>query len=433
MTGSVSTAKQLPYLVNDADQHSDPAPDAYVRYIDPKLRDKAIETVSRDDGQLETLYAGRPARMRPESRLDSAANYEETATTEVPTDTVESRPGLAGAGFGSDGQLIPGSTLSKLNPLKNLNDEERIAFTKRYRALQAKLDSPENRLSVMDEMGVNAIVSFAGPLGIEVEFEHDFDGLYANIRAINRYLATEWTFNFQDRLFTPAFVPMASPELALRELEMLMIDGPPSLIQISTGPSIHSSPFHPDHDPFWARVNEAGIRVCTHLASKTFYARQGEEWSEPEAHLADMDAFQYLFYYCDRPAMETVAAAILQGLFVRFPNIKMLLSEQGTLWVPYLVRSMDRSAMIRRGTWDKLDKRPSEYFNEHFVVTPWPEENVDRVIEVVGTDPIVFGSDFPHGNGLPDPMMYLGQLKNLSEQQVEDVMRGNLARFLGLR
>ena len=430
MSNAISTTRELPYAVNDADQHSDPAPDAYLRYIDPKLRDKAIQTITREDGQLETLYAGRPARMRAENRPDSVASLNEAPDSDA--SPVENQPGLAGAGLGSDGLMIPGSTLGKLNPLKDLDAEGRVEFARRYRALQAKLDSPQNRLSVMDEMGVNAIVSFAGPLGIEYEFEYDLEGLYANIRAINRYFATEWSFNYNDRLFTPAFIPMASPELALRELEQVMIDGPPSLIQISTGPSIHTSPFRPEHDPFWARINEAGIRVCTHLASKTFYARQGEEWSEPEAHLADMDAFQYLFYYCDRPAMETVAAAILQGLFVRFPNIRMLLSEQGTLWVPYLVRSMDRSSLIRRATWDKLEKRPSEYFKEHFVVTPWPEENVDRVIEVVGTDPIVFGSDFPHGNGLPDPLMYLGQLKNLSEQQVEDVMRGNLARFLGV-
>ena len=60
------------------------------------------------------------------------------------------------------------------------------------------------------------------------------------------------------------------------------------------------------------------------------------------------------------------------------------------------------------------------------------EENVDRVAEAVGLDPIVFGSDFPHGEGLPEPQMYLGQLKNLSDDQKKAVMRGNLARFLDL-
>ena len=49
---------------------------------------------------------------------------------------------------------------------------------------------------------------------------------------------------------------------------------------------------------------------------------------------------------------------------------------------------------------------------------------------MVGTKPIVFGSDFPHGEGLPDPAMYLGQLRNLDDADTRAVMRGNLARFL---
>jgi predicted TIM-barrel fold metal-dependent hydrolase len=94
---------------------------------------------------------------------------------------------------------------------------------------------------------------------------------------------------------------------------------------------------------------------------------------------------------------------------------------------------MDHAFLMgRRATWGKLDRRPSEYFRDHVVVAPFPEENVDRVVEAVGTQPLVFGSDFPHGEGLPEPERYLGQLKNLSTDHVKAVMRDNLANFLGL-
>jgi predicted TIM-barrel fold metal-dependent hydrolase len=131
--------------------------------------------------------------------------------------------------------------------------------------------------------------------------------------------------------------------------------------------------------------------------------------------------------------METVGAAILQGFFARFPDMKLLLSEQGTLWVPYLIRKLDHAFLMgRRATWGKLTKRPSDYFRSNCFVAPFPEENVDRVVEAVGLQPIVFGSDFPHGEGLPEPTMYLGQLKNLSHDDVKAVMRDNLSRYLGL-
>ena len=66
-------------------------------------------------------------------------------------------------------------------------------------------------------------------------------------------------------------------------------------------------------------------------------------------------------------------------------------------------------------------------------MAPFPEENVQRVIAEVGIEPIVFGSDFPHGEGLAFPSEYVAaQLSGLSEAQVLAVMRDNLARFLGL-
>jgi predicted TIM-barrel fold metal-dependent hydrolase len=105
--------------------------------------------------------------------------------------------------------------------------------------------------------------------------------------------------------------------------------------------------------------------------------------------------------------------------------------------LPYLINDADEHSTPnfsagRRATWGTLDRRPSDYFKDHCFVAPFPEENVDRVVEVVGTKPIVFGSDFPHGEGLPEPEMYLGQLKNLDDNDTRLVMRDNLARFLDL-
>ncbi len=420
------TASPLPYLIIDADQHSMPPQDAYERYIDPKQRDKAVRTVRGSDGKSETLYAGRPMRMPPK-------NFQVTFG-----DDQLGEIGLKGAGVdeGSErdvSKVIPGSLLNRLNPLKSLDAEGRIDFVKRYRALQPSLDNAADRLSVMDDQGIEATINFAGPLGLEFEFEHDLEGLYANLRAINRYLATEWKFNYQDRIFTPPYISMASADLALAELEAVLDDEVPRVIQITSGPAIHRSPFRPELDPFWSRVNEAGIQVSTHLASVTFYGRLGEEWDERECMLGDMDAFQWAFYYGDRPAMEMVGAAILQGFFSRFPNIRMLMSEQGTVWVPYAIRKMDHAFLMgRQATWGKLEERPSEIFRQRCLVAPFPEENVDRVAEVTSIEPLVFGSDFPHGEGLAEPSHYMPQIKNLSETETHALMRGNMGRFLGL-
>ena len=76
---------------------------------------------------------------------------------------------------------------------------------------------------------------------------------------------------------------------------------------------------------------------------------------------------------------------------------------------------------------------PSDIFRDHFVVAPFPEENVARVVEAVGIEPIVFGSDFPHSEGLPFPALYATtQLKGMSDADVKTIMCDNLARFLNL-
>lgn len=419
---------KLPFRLTDADEHSTPRRGAHIEYMDPDKRHLAITYDGFDEkGRPQIRYAGKPPRLQPKS-------FQVTFSDDLLADV-----GVKGAGSmeGSDrdvGAAVPGSLLNKLNPLKNLDAEGRKEFALRYRQMQPMLDNPKDRLSVMDFQNIEVCVNYAS-IATEYEFEDNWEALYVNQRAENRYLAEEWHYVYENRIFTPPVISTVDAEAAIAELDAVMAapNGPPKVIQLVSGPSIHRSPFRSELDPFWERLNEAHINICTHLAPVTFYGRQGLEWDEEEVMLGDMDALQWTLYYGDRPAYETVAAAILQGLFARFPNIKLLLSEQGTVWLPYITRKMDHAFLMgRKATWGTLEKRPSDYLREHVKVAPFPEENVDRVIESVGIEPIVFGSDFPHGEGLPDPMLYMSQLKNCTPEQVKLIMRDNLAGFLGL-
>ena len=423
---------KLPFAITDADQHSTPRRGAHLEYMDPDKKHLAITYDGVDEkGRPQVLYAGKPARLR-------AKNFQVTFSNDKLEDVGVSDAGRSKDDAAEMGALgaVPGSLLNKLNPLKGMSAEERKDFAKEYRKLQAFLDNPADRLSVMDSQNIEACVNYAS-IATEYEFEDNWEALYANQRAENRYLAEEWGYNYENRIFTPPVISTVDAEAAIKELDAVMsaASGAPKVIQIMAGPSIHTSPFRPELDAFWARVNEAHMRVCTHLSTVTFYGRQALEWSEEEVMLGDMNAFQWVMYYGDRPAYETVAAAILQGLFAKYPNIQLLLSEQGTVWVPYFVRKMDHAFLMgRRASFDrKLEKRPSQYFREHVKVAPYPEENVDRIIEAVGVDSITFGSDFPHGEGLPDPMLYMSQLKNCTPEQVKAIMRDNLAGYLDLK
>jgi len=76
----------------------------------------------------------------------------------------------------------------------------------------------------------------------------------------------------------------------------------------------------PVFDPIWSRINEANTRVSTHLGG-TDYQKYGADWSEdPTATFGQFDAFQWMMYWGDRPAMEFTAGTILHNLFGPVPE-----------------------------------------------------------------------------------------------------------------
>jgi predicted TIM-barrel fold metal-dependent hydrolase len=332
----------------------------------------------------------------------------------------------------------PGASLNKLNPYKNAKSpEEREAIIKEFQALAPGFQNRDRRLEVMDIQGIEGAIMFpqADALVIHSAFPESAEKSMAAVRAYNRWVDAEWGFSYENRIFVPAAISLMDVELALAEVDWALEHGARGFL-LPPGPLHGRSPADPIYDPFWARLNEAKVGAMIHL-NYTDYAQQGARYSEdPDAHFIDgnksFTAFQWFSYWGDRPVMETTAALILHGLFERFPDVRIALSEQGTVWLPYTLRKMDHAFMMgRKGTFDAITSRPSDTFRKHFLVAPYPEEIVSRPMEVVGDTCLTFGSDFPHGEGLADPAEYANaMLADLNEEQRRKIMRDNLANFL---
>src|SRR4051794_4386888 len=116
LTTSDQTA--LTYLINDADEHSTPRATAYEDYIDPDKKDMAIRTVTTADGKREQIFNGRKKRF-------TFKNFQVVGSNEQLADL-----GIKDSGSSDEmnGQVIPGSLLTKLNPLKTLDHDGRIEF-----------------------------------------------------------------------------------------------------------------------------------------------------------------------------------------------------------------------------------------------------------------------------------------------------------------
>ena len=156
MTATESDTQVLPYLINDADEHSTPARGAYEKYIDPDKREMAIRmSPGGGDDRRQLLYNGRPARF-------TFKNFQVVGSNELLEEL-----GVKDSGSSDDegGQVIPGSLLNRLNPLKDLDAEGRKDFAKQYRAMQEQLDNPADRLTVMDSQGIECRGELRDPSG----------------------------------------------------------------------------------------------------------------------------------------------------------------------------------------------------------------------------------------------------------------------------
>ena len=422
-------ASPLPYRIMDADNHFNEPDDVYERYIDPAQRDLAVRVVLDGNGDKVKLFAGKPSKFDDKTQITFSDDELEQMLGYTPTAEDDGRP-------------IPGMLLNKLNPLKGLSDEERDTLLAEFREQREAHGNAELRLALMDEQGMEAALMFPNTAhDLEFQFAENVDAIYANFAAFNRWAHEEIGYVRENRLFVPPYIALADVDQAVAELETVLERGA-TVVQIKAGhahggvdnPLGGRSIADPVFDPVWARINEAGVRVAVHLGA-TDYQKYGAEWSEdPDETLGGFDAFQWVFYWGDRPAMEIVGAMVMHNLFGRFPNIRVCIAEQGTVWLPYLVAKMDHAFhMGRRAKWGDFDRRPREILADHFVIAPFPEENITRALAAVGPGPLVFGSDFPHGEGLAYPGEYAdAQLSSLPDNQVKMIMRDNLANFLGL-
>jgi predicted TIM-barrel fold metal-dependent hydrolase len=229
---------------------------------------------------------------------------------------------------------------------------------------------------------------------------------------------------------------LLDPAEAVRDLDFALARGA-RIVNIRTGPVAGRSPADPVYDAFWSRLDEAGLTVAFHVGEAGYNEMMSVHWGEapnPSSH--SQSAFQWTNFYGDRPIMDTVSALILHNLFGRYPNVRVISVENGSLWVPYLMKVMDKmKGMGRHGPWlgGRVRGRPSEILKQHVWVNPYHEEDHAALARLIGAEHVVFGSDFPHPEGLPEPGDFGERLaRELPVDQVRAIMRDNGRRLAGL-
>jgi len=131
-----------------------------------------------------------------------------------------------------------------------------------------------------------------------------------------------------------------------------------------------------------------------------------------------------------RPVTDAVASWVCHGALFRFPELKVAVIENGSAW---LMPLLDQLADVYKKMPEAFPSDPVEEVRNRIHISPFWEDNLGELADVVGVDRVLFGSDYPHPEGLAQPARYIDVLTErtkLSEEDKAKIMGGNLARLI---
>ena len=287
---------------------------------------------------------------------------------------------------------------------------------------------PVERLADMDIDGVHAqlcfpnYARFAGHrFFLNVA---DLDVGLTCLKTYNDYLLDEWCGTDPSRLFGAVILPLYDVDLAVAELHRVAAKGARA-IAFSENPTVLGLPsVHTDHwEPLWSAVDEIGIPVCMHIGSSS------------RLLTSSADAPPTVLVSCN--GLNSMMAGIdwlLSGILERHLNIKVILSEGGAGWLPYILERADKAFHDPRikpnlalGQTSKGGTiPPSELFRRHMYVCLVDEQFALRSIGDIPVDNLLFEGDYPHGDGLwPNNRNYL-------DKALADVADDDARKIAGL-
>ncbi|MFP6630681.1 MAG: amidohydrolase family protein [Myxococcota bacterium] len=391
----------LDYLAFDADNHYYEALDAFTRHLDPKHGRRTLQW-AEIDGRKYHVLGGKVSHAVKNPTFDPIA-----------------MPGAMHEYFRGN----PG----RKNPMEFLREREPIC---------PEYLGSEARVKVMDQQGLEACWLFP-TLGVLYEelLKGDPEGVAILYRAFNEWLYEDWGYDYENRIYAAPYIALGDLDAGIRELELALERGArvvvmrPAPVWTLTGPL---SPADPLLDPFWARVNEAGITVVIHAGDSGYssngYAKDGFGASFEGGEGGYGPSIKML--NIERAAYDWLLTVTLARLFERFPNLRVASVENGSEFLPDLFRKLKSTANKMSGYF-KED--PAENFRRHVWINPFWEDDVHEVVEYMGPERVIFGSDWPHIEGMPRPLDFLEELEGFDDKTTQRIVRDNTRELTQLR
>ena len=377
----------------DADNHYYESPDAFTRHVPKAMQPRCVQWVELD-GRRYHLVAG---------RLDRQVTN--------PTFTPVAKPGVLREFY-------------RGNPEGKTADE---LIRSAIEPMPPEYMDRDARMARIAELGVEGIWLFP-TLGVlyEERLKKDPEALATTFHAFNRWVAEDWGLAHEDTIFSAPYLSLVDVDWACQELDEVLAQGAriialrPAAVFTTDGPR---SPADPMFDPFWSRVDEAGITVIAHV-SNSGYATNGYPKGLTLETIGSGKRPTVASLNPERAIYDFLITLMYDKLFERFPRLRVASVENGSEFVPDLLRKLghSRNRLPRHYTED-----PVELFRQHVWINPFWEDDIAEVAELVGADRVIFGSDWPHMEGLAAPRDGLGELGGLTDDERDLILYANAA------
>jgi predicted TIM-barrel fold metal-dependent hydrolase len=388
-------SRELSYPIFDADNHFYEPPEAMLRHL-PKEHEKAIQYV-QVKGRTKIAVLGQISEYIPN-----------------PTFEVVARPGAMEEYFRIG------------NPE---GKDRRTMFGEPMRSIPA-FNQPAPRLELMDELGIQKTLMFPTLASlIEERMRHHPELIHAVVHGLNQWMFEEWSFNYSDRIFTTPVISLPIVDRAIAELDWVLERGARAiLVRPAPVPGYGGSRSFalPEFDPFWKRVEEAGVLVAMH-SSDSGYARYTAEWEGGTSEMLPFKPNAFGLAGQWRPIQDAVASWVCHGALFRFPGLKVAVIENGSSWVAPLLETL--ADLYKKMPQDFLGD-PVEEVRTRIHVSPFYEDDLSHLTDLIGVERVLFGSDYPHPEGLSHPHNYLDAIEKLAEEDQAKIMGGNLERLV---
>lgn len=394
-----ATNKQFHFF--DCDNHFYEPPEAMLRYLPEEY--KKVIRYANIDGRTKLVIEGRISEYIPN-----------------PTFEVVAAPGCHEEYY--RGNNPEGKSLRELTVIERSTD----VFFRRSDA----------RYALLKEHGLRGALVFPTLASvIEGNMGHKPDFCHAVFHSLNQWIKDEWGFGEDKTFYATPVLTLMNVEQAIKDVEWIINQGARVvLIRPSYVPGYRGSRGmgSPEFAPVFSRLEEAGVFIGFHSSDNGYmeiYTRHSLGDSTEFQPFKQQDPLSMVMDVNSRACADHLASLVCHGTFERHPKLKVGYVETGVAW---LFPLWERIEHVFKMQPQLFKRHPHETIREHVWFHPHFEENPDRLIDLVGADNVLFGSDWPHPEGLANPSKWLEVIAHRSEDEQRKIMGGNLMSLLGL-